>query len=47
MPKITTIIYTIKTQRSMYIYIHICIYLFVCSELIEETGRFSDLILGI
>ena len=36
-------IYTIKAQRFMYIFI----YLFVCSELIEETGRFPNVIFGI
>ena len=34
---------TIKTQGCIYV----CIYLFVCSELIEETGLFPNVIFGI
>ena len=47
-----TVIYTIKTQGCVYIsisisisiYVYICLY--VCSELIEETGRFPNVIFG-
>ena len=40
-------IYTIKT-RLKYIYMCMCvrIYMFICSELIEETGRPPGLIFG-
>ena len=40
-------IYTIKT-RLKYVYMCICvyIYMFICSELIEETGRPPGLIFG-
>ena len=40
-------IYTIKTQLK-YVYVCMCvrIYMFVCSELIEETGRLPGLIFG-
>ena len=43
------LIYTIKTQGCICVYmcIYVCIYLFVCSELIEETGRFPNVIFGI
>ena len=37
--KRSALVYTIKTQG--------CVYLFVCSELIEETGRFPSVIFGI
>ena len=40
-------IYTIKTRlKYAYIYIYMCIYMSVCSELIEETGRPPGLIFG-
>ena len=40
-------IYTIKTQlKYVYLSIYMCIYMFICSELIEETGRRPGLIFG-
>ena len=38
-------IYTIKTQL-ICIYVWVYIYMFICSELIEETGRPPGLIFG-
>ena len=35
-----------KHSVLVYIYIYMCIYMFICTELIEETGRPSGLIFG-
>ena len=34
------------SKRSVLVYIYMCIYMSVCSELIEETGRPPGLIFG-
>ena len=34
------------SKRSVLVYIYMCIYMFICSELIEETGRPPGLIFG-
>ena len=34
-------------HKAVYMCVYIYIYLFTCSELIEETGRFPNVIFGI
>ena len=52
-PKTTFAILRCTIAFSRLVYMHMClnvhkyIYLFVCCELIEETGRFSNVIFGI
>ena len=42
-----SIIYTIKTRlKYICVCVYVCIYMFICSELIEETGRPPGLIFG-
>ena len=40
---IAPLIYHIKTRLK---YVYMCIYMFVCTEMIEETGRSPGMIFG-